>query len=76
VAEFRAFWGEKAETRRFKDGAIREAVQWAQPDETPLERSRILSRQPPPPLPSFVLFFFFFFLLHRPPAPALLTARP
>ena len=25
---FRAFWGEKAELRRFQDGAITEAVMW------------------------------------------------
>lgn len=26
--EFREFWGEKAELRRFQDGAINEAVVW------------------------------------------------
>lgn len=32
VAAFRNFWGEKAELRRFKDGSISEAVQWACPE--------------------------------------------
>ncbi|KIW43305.1 uncharacterized protein PV06_04419 [Exophiala oligosperma] len=29
AAEYRAFWGEKAELRRFKDGSISEALVWA-----------------------------------------------
>lgn len=29
AAEFRMFWGEKAELRRFKDGSIRESLTWA-----------------------------------------------
>ncbi|KAK9460069.1 Nrap protein [Lipomyces oligophaga] len=29
AAEFRAFWGEKAELRRFKDGSITESVVWS-----------------------------------------------
>lgn len=28
VAEFRSFWGEKSEMRRFQDGSIKEAVVW------------------------------------------------
>ena len=28
AAEFRAFWGERAELRRFQDGSINEAVVW------------------------------------------------
>ena len=28
AAEFRVFWGEKAELRRFQDGSINEAVVW------------------------------------------------
>lgn len=31
AAAFRAFWGDKAELRRFKDGSILEAVVWDQP---------------------------------------------
>ncbi|KIW69372.1 hypothetical protein PV04_05253 [Phialophora macrospora] len=30
AAEFRRFWGEKAELRRFKDGSISEALVWSQ----------------------------------------------
>jgi U3 small nucleolar RNA-associated protein 22 len=34
AASFRAFWGEKAELRRFKDGSIVESLVWSdQPDE-------------------------------------------
>ena len=29
ATEFRAFWGERSEMRRFKDGSIHEAVLWA-----------------------------------------------
>ena len=35
-ASFRAFWGEKAELRRFKDGRILECVAWPSDDETPI----------------------------------------
>lgn len=38
--EFRAFWGEKSELRRFKDGSIVEAVVWDQPSH---EKYRIVS---------------------------------
>lgn len=31
-AEFRKFWGEKAELRRFKDGSILESLVWAPPE--------------------------------------------
>ncbi|KAL4995712.1 Nrap protein [Aspergillus recurvatus] len=30
AASFRAFWGEKAELRRFKDGSIRESLVWSE----------------------------------------------
>jgi len=29
AVDFRNFWGDKSELRRFKDGAIREAVVWS-----------------------------------------------
>ena len=32
AAEFRKFWGEKAELRRFKDGSIRESLIWSTSD--------------------------------------------
>ncbi|KAF2169533.1 hypothetical protein M409DRAFT_19946 [Zasmidium cellare ATCC 36951] len=32
TAEFRKFWGEKAELRRFKDGSILESLVWANPE--------------------------------------------
>ncbi|CAK4033598.1 Hypothetical predicted protein [Lecanosticta acicola] len=34
AAEFRKFWGEKAELRRFKDGSILESLVWASPQES------------------------------------------
>ena len=39
VKAFRAFWGDRAETRRFKDGRILESVAWDA--EGPSERSNI-----------------------------------
>lgn len=34
AADFRNFWGEKAELRRFKDGSILESLVWASPQES------------------------------------------
>lgn len=39
---FRAFWGEKAELRRFQDGSITEAVVWE--EGGPAERHLIIDR--------------------------------
>lgn len=38
---FRAFWGDKAELRRFQDGLIAEAVVW---EADPAERHLIVDR--------------------------------
>ena len=32
AAQFRLFWGDKADLRRFKDGSIRESLVWSTPD--------------------------------------------
>jgi U3 small nucleolar RNA-associated protein 22 len=41
AAAFRAFWGSKSELRRFKDGAMREAVVWSTDER---ERARNIWR--------------------------------
>jgi U3 small nucleolar RNA-associated protein 22 len=41
AAAFRAFWGERAELRRFADGQICEAVVW---EVGPAERHLVLDR--------------------------------
>lgn len=41
--EFRQFWGEKSELRRFQDGAICEAVLWT--DKTTINKKRIICSQ-------------------------------
>ncbi|SCZ98606.1 BZ3500_MvSof-1268-A1-R1_Chr3-1g05495 [Microbotryum saponariae] len=45
-AEFAAFWGPKAELRRFKDGAIVESVVWDEPSKQGLgsQRNKVVSR--------------------------------
>ncbi|XP_059610144.1 nucleolar protein 6 [Phlebotomus argentipes] len=41
--EFRSFWGEKSQLRRFKDGSITEACVWA-PSSSSLTRKRMICR--------------------------------
>ncbi|SCV74315.1 BQ2448_6747 [Microbotryum intermedium] len=45
-AEFAAFWGPKAELRRFKDGAIVESVVWDEPSKQGLglQRNKVVGR--------------------------------
>uniref|UniRef100_A0A1B0CTL3 Nucleolar protein 6 n=1 Tax=Lutzomyia longipalpis TaxID=7200 RepID=A0A1B0CTL3_LUTLO len=43
AVEFRNFWGEKSQLRRFKDGSITEACIWA-PSSSSLTRKRMISR--------------------------------
>lgn len=42
AADFREFWGDKCELRRFQDGAIEECVSWEVSD--PLERLKIVQQ--------------------------------
>lgn len=42
--EFRKFWGEKAEIRRFKDGSITESVLWC-PSNAPIGEKRLISQK-------------------------------
>uniref|UniRef100_A0A1I8NBL1 Nucleolar protein 6 n=1 Tax=Musca domestica TaxID=7370 RepID=A0A1I8NBL1_MUSDO len=43
AAEFRAFWGEKAQLRRFQDGSITESVVWANANDD-LAKKRLIVR--------------------------------
>ncbi|XP_061392483.1 nucleolar protein 6 [Musca vetustissima] len=43
AAEFRAFWGEKAQLRRFQDGTITESVVWANANDD-LAKKRLIVR--------------------------------
>ncbi|KAJ1671509.1 U3 snoRNP protein, partial [Coemansia sp. RSA 25] len=44
AARFRAYWGERAELRRFRDGAIRLATVWGAGDASPEQRAAVLPR--------------------------------
>ncbi|EDV93823.1 GH18079 [Drosophila grimshawi] len=44
AAEFRRFWGEKSELRRFQDGSITESVVWAAATDPPSQK-RLIVRQ-------------------------------
>ncbi|KAH8417147.1 hypothetical protein KR222_004756, partial [Zaprionus bogoriensis] len=44
AAEFRKFWGDKSELRRFQDGTITEAVVWAASTDAPRQK-RLIVRQ-------------------------------
>ncbi|KAJ2317530.1 U3 snoRNP protein, partial [Coemansia sp. RSA 2681] len=44
AARFRAYWGERAELRRFRDGAIRLATVWGAADASPEQRAAVLPR--------------------------------
>ena len=39
AAEFREFWGERAQLRRFKDGSIKEAVVWVESEGVASQRT-------------------------------------
>lgn len=43
AAKFRAFWGEKAQLRRFQDGSITESVVWAAANDS-LSKKRLIVR--------------------------------
>jgi len=44
AAEFRRFWGEKSNLRRFQDGSITEAVVWGTAQDAP-SKKRLIVRQ-------------------------------
>ncbi len=45
AVEFRSFWGEKSELRRFHDGAINEAVVWdKEPEKAYQDKTTICHR--------------------------------
>lgn len=41
--EFRSYWGEKSQLRRFKDGEVCEAVVWAD-SKVPVSKKRCITR--------------------------------
>ncbi|XP_034245395.1 nucleolar protein 6 isoform X2 [Thrips palmi] len=43
--EFRKFWGDKSELRRFQDGSISEAVVWLSEKDITLSQRRVINRQ-------------------------------
>lgn len=42
--EFRKFWGDKSELRRFQDGSISEAVVWLSEKDITLSQRRVINR--------------------------------